>query len=122
MLEPSHLPQLPILDTKEKLMLSLKDDVRIIGIRPELTLGIMIVHSVFQGLGILCVITSCTEGRHSRGSLHYAGAACDFRTRHLSVETRDKLYKLIKTNLGIDFDFVLEKDHFHMEYQPKVSY
>jgi hypothetical protein len=103
-------------------MLELKSDVRINGLKPELLLGIMIVHSVFVQTGKHCTITSVTEGKHSWGSLHYAGYACDFRIKTLTEVEQGNVYRLCDKMLGADFDFVKEVTHFHLEYQPKESF
>ena len=103
-------------------MLIIKSGVRILGLTSETSLGIRVVESVFDKYGLDCVITSVTEGNHSRGSLHYLGSACDFRIRHIPGKLIQKILATIKKALGSDFDFILEKDHFHMEYQPKTAY
>ena len=103
-------------------MLALKNGVRLIGIRPELTIGIRVVNAAFAESHLDCTITSIVDSKHSRASLHYAGAACDFRTRHLTEDVQRVLYDNIKERLGPDFDFISEPDHFHMEYQPKEPY
>ena len=103
-------------------MLKIKPGVRILGLRPELLLGVMIVSSTMQKYGVDCVITSIMDGKHSRGSFHYSGAACDFRTRNVPAHMLQIIFKKLKENLGKDFDFILERDHFHLEYQPKLPY
>ena len=103
-------------------MLKIKPGVRILGLKPELLLGIMIVERGYAIHGIKCVITSIVDGKHSRGSIHYAGYACDFRTRNIPAHMVDLVYKKLKEALGADFDFIYEQDHFHLEYQPKLSY
>lgn len=62
------------------------------------------------------VVTSTYEGNHSPGSLHYANDAVDIRRpRQKDKECRDELRRA----LGKDFDVVLERDHIHIEYDPK---
>ncbi len=56
------------------------------------------------------------------GSLHYAGAAIDIRTRDIPLADVQKLIARIKACLGEDFDVVLETDHLHLEYQPKQPF
>lgn len=62
------------------------------------------------------VITSTYEGNHSAGSLHYANQAYDLR-----YPTDDhEFWQLLAINyLGEDFDVVAERDHLHIEYDPK---
>ena len=63
-------------------------------------------------------ITSQREGLHGDITLHYDGWAFDVRKpKHTSVVI---IVDLIKQTLGPDFDVVIEKDHIHIEYDPKV--
>jgi pyruvate-formate lyase-activating enzyme len=62
------------------------------------------------------VITSTYEGNHGEGSLHYADDAIDMRKIEARpIDGEDK----IKEKLGKDYDVVLERDHIHVEYDPK---
>ncbi len=62
------------------------------------------------------VITSTYEGNHSAGSLHYANQAYDFR---LPDQSKVRILARIKAVLSTDFDVVMERDHYHVEYDPK---
>jgi len=62
------------------------------------------------------VITSTFEGNHGAGSLHYADDAYDVG---LPKENPEEIYLAIKEDLGASFDVVLERDHIHLEYDPK---
>ena len=62
------------------------------------------------------VVTSVSDGMHRPGSLHYVGMAVDFR---LPADPARFISEL-KEALGVEFDVVLEKDHVHCEWQPKV--
>lgn len=99
--------------------MKLKPGVRVQGIRPELTLALMAAQPLYAAAGAEMVVTSVVEGRHSRGSLHYAGQALDLRTRDLAPDARRRLRDSLADALGGDFDVVLEADHIHLEYQPK---
>ncbi len=99
--------------------LHLKDGVRLHGLRPEMLVGLQVVHSIFDKHGKTCVVTSANDSAHSRGSLHYQGWALDFRTRHLSDQSeKDRLAASVKKALGGDFDVVLESTHLHVEWDP----
>ncbi len=100
--------------------MKLKPGVRLNGIKPEMLAGLMIAQSVFADREM--VITSVTDGKHSRGSLHYAGMAVDLRRRHLGVKDAELVLAALKDALGADFDASLESTHFHIEYQPKLPY
>jgi len=62
------------------------------------------------------VVTSTYDGNHSAGSLHYANDAVDIRLPKSQI--LEYLAEL-KQALGRDYDVVLEKDHIHIEYDPK---
>jgi uncharacterized protein YcbK (DUF882 family) len=96
-----------------------KEGVRIQGIQPEMCFGLTIVSSNYHAMGYDCVITSANDGEHSEKSLHWAGAALDFRIKHMAEEDRWKLAHILQEALPDDFDVVLESDHIHIEYQPK---
>lgn len=103
-------------------MLFLKPGVRIAGLRPELLLAVVAAERVYEEAGHDLTITACVDGKHTAGSLHYAGAAIDIRTRDIPLADVQKLIARIKTCLGEDFDVVLETDHLHLEYQPKQPF
>ena len=90
------------------------------GIQPEMILAFVIIASVYDNYGVKCVITEGTGGKHSEGSLHYVGLALDFRTRDMTDKMAEVLVMKIKEALGDQYDVVLEKDHIHVEFQPKV--
>lgn len=99
--------------------MKLKAGVSLQGVVWQLFEAAIKVESCYEALGHECVITSGTEGQHMNGSLHYKGKALDFRTRHVPVVQRQKLIKNIKSKLGPDYDVILEKDHAHIELDPK---
>lgn len=108
-------------------MFSIKPGASIRGIRSEILLGLMVVHSVFEEHGIDMTLTEGEGGTHGNGSLHYVGLAVDIRNFNISPNQIDIMKKKIFKGLGNDethvseFDFVLESDHFHLEYQPKTQ-
>ena len=107
------------------ILVKLKSGVRITGIRPELVLGIQIMASVFESMGLTTLtITSCMEGEHRQESLHYLGCAVDLRI-HEMVEKKTNILLVrdrLRDCLGPDFDVLVEKDHIHVEFQPQTSY
>jgi|TARA_Y100000310_G_scaffold291014_2_gene318622 hypothetical protein len=100
----------------------LNEPVRIQGIRPELLLGLIICDAIFMEYGHEVEITSVIDGKHSRGSLHYAGAAADIRSRDIPENQREPIKIKCKAALGPDFDLVLEGSHYHLEFDPKNRY
>lgn len=103
-------------------MITIKPGVRINGMRPELLLGVVIAQGVYALKNRTMTITSCIDGKHRTGSLHYAGCAVDLRTHDLPAGEAEEILNLLKSALGSDFDAVLEKDHIHLEFQPKEAY
>ncbi|HEX9768458.1 MAG TPA: hypothetical protein VGA50_04705 [Kiloniellales bacterium] len=97
----------------------LKPDVDVGGIRPELVLAVAFAIPVFAAHGAACVVTSARDGRHSRGSLHYAGLAIDLRSLDLPPADWEIVRDQLAQALGPQYDVVLERDHFHVEFQPK---
>jgi len=78
--------------------------------------SLTVVASIFEDEGLAFIITSTYEGTHSAGSLHYANQAYDIAMPALNAR---RIFKLIKTVLGSDYDVVDEVDHIHIEYDPK---
>lgn len=79
----------------------------------------MVAESVFSAVGAELVVTSVTEGKHSPGSLHYVGLACDLRSNTLTPAQRVAIAQNLKEALGAEFDVVMEATHIHVEFQPK---
>ena len=52
--------------------------------RPEILLAVIAAARVYDEAGHDFTITACVEGKHTTGSLQYAGAAIDVRTRDLA--------------------------------------
>ena len=102
-----------------------KSGVKINGLKTE-TLAAMIVADkiVWEETGTDLVITSVCDGKHSPASLHYVGYGFDFRTRYTIKKLftplqKRNIKKKLQERLTREFDVVLEKDHFHIEFQPK---
>lgn len=75
--------------------------------------GLRRVKKLFASKNEDIYITSVQEGTHSPGSLHPLGDAWDQRkNRNVSIAE-------IKAYAGQDFDVVEERDHVHIEYDPK---
>lgn len=63
------------------------------------------------------IITSTYEGNHSPSSLHYSNDAIDIR---IIPEKTQQVVREIKEALGPDFDVIIERNHVHIEYDPKI--
>lgn len=106
-------------------MIAIKPGVRIRGMQPEILLAVVIAREVYDELNQPLTLTSCTDGDHKPGSLHHTGNAVDLR-----LPGRGELPQVVKDlssmavaaladRLGAEYDVVLEKDHIHVEYDPK---
>lgn len=75
---------------------------------------------VFSRRGITVVITSGMDGSHSRQSLHDDGFALDLRRWDADARAvTDIIVAELRTELGPDYDVILEPDHIHVEYDPE---
>ena len=99
--------------------MKMKSTVDVFGMRPELLLAVVIADGIHDKLGYDCILTSARDGKHSLTSLHYAGAAVDLRTKHLSGNDALVVTEQIRDALTEDYDVLLEMDHIHIEYQPR---
>ena len=98
----------------------LKSGVSIRGIKPEMVIGVHVIHGFFEKNSIKDVwITSCVDGTHGKNSLHYVGYAVDIRIWDIQADRRKWFVSELNKEMGKEFDCVLEKDHIHVEFQPK---
>lgn len=99
-------------------MIRLKAGVRL---HPTTAMAVLLtaVDGAYASRGYEVVITSGTEGAHSRGSEHYVGHALDFRTAGIPSDQAEEIRAEIANRLGPDFDVLLEVDHLHAEFDPK---
>lgn len=102
-------------------MVAIKEGVSISGLKPEILLAVVAAISVYQVYNLTVTITACKDGKHMDGSKHYIGQAVDLRLPSwygLSAEADKVVHKLLKANLGNEYDVVLEGNHIHVEYDP----
>lgn len=97
-------------------MLKLKASVDARNMTATLMLGVAVVHSVYEALGLDLVITSIRDGRHMPRSLHYAGQAFDCRLP-AGIPLAD-LVRRLREALGPQYDVVPEETHIHVEFDP----
>ena len=100
----------------------LKPGVRVLGLQAGTLLAMQVAAEVLRGRDIELVITSVIDGGHSRGSKHYSGNAFDFRIRHMAPSQPEQVRDELSKALAGDYDVVLERDHIHVEYDPKTAY
>ncbi len=100
-------------------MLQIKPGAKVNGLRPEILLAVIVADGIYEQYSVKCVITEGTGGKHREASLHYVGNAVDLRTKSLPSHLIEPVAQQIRVALGEQYDVVVEKDHIHMEYQPK---
>lgn len=100
----------------------IKPGVDLRGLAPQMAVAYCIAQDVYrEKVGMSCVITSGSDGKHGPNSLHYSGKALDLRTNSLRPEQVHPVFVALKTALGGQFDVVLEEDHIHVEFDPKET-
>ena len=108
-------------------MIDFKDDVSLDGVQKECIKGMYKVARLFTLIfGRDLVVTSVSDGKHKKNSLHYKGLAFDIRTwttqtsgLQMSLFQKNSLQKAIMVVLGDDWDVVVESTHIHCEYDPE---
>lgn len=101
-------------------MVRIKHDVDLRRIQAPMAVALVVAASVYSELGnVDTLVTSGAEGQHMAGSLHYVGLALDLRLP--SPATVARVVALLKDALGPQYDVVLEKDHIHVEFDPKTT-
>ena len=100
----------------------IKAGASIAGIQPETVLGIQVCSSLCLEHGLRFVLTSGTDGKHSRNSLHYVGYAFDARIKDWTPEEVEWYLTHAKDRLGKEWDILLHAgSHVHHEYQPETN-
>ena len=100
--------------------IQIKKGVRIRAMAPAVVLAIQVAAGVYHEYGLeTMVVTSICEGHHKRGSAHYTGNAFDLRIWGMGKP--EQVTRDIGEDLGDEFDVILEKDHIHVEYDPKSA-
>lgn len=108
-------------------MIKCKPGVRIFGLQTEMLFGLKVAEGVWRSFGYdVLTITSAVDSVHSPGSLHYAGAAVDLRSKDIDDDHKRLIVSRVRECLTSEFDFILESqgqtnEHFHLEFQPKSA-
>lgn len=97
----------------------IKEGASVRGLKSCMVIVWLIVDSVYKKYGQNAVITSGSDGVHSKNSKHYTGEGLDFRIHYFDKSTQKKVYKEIVSHLDeTKYDIILESDHIHIEYDP----
>ncbi len=104
--------------------LSLKPNVRLDKLTPQMVVGLMIAWSIYSGFGYDLTVTSGEDGTHSDLSKHYQGDALDLRTKHVPADKLALILATMKAACDNQYDVVLEGadtpgstgQHIHLEY------
>ena len=94
----------------------IKAGVDISRLKPPIRKRLSCVNGIYDAAGENMIITSTYEGNHGAGSLHYADLAVDFG--YPTIMNADFMIDF-KACFHGDYDIVPEKDHIHVEYDPK---
>jgi hypothetical protein len=105
-------------------MATIKPGASIRGISPEMAIAWPIIVGVFNAAGYNPVLTSGTDGKHGRYTLHNHGYALDLRSWHIkSRDEKQAILRTLKARLGGEFDVLWHdgtepkiKEHYHIEF------
>lgn len=101
-------------------MLIFKKGVKVFGLQPEILWALDVAERVFSEWGHNnATVTSGRGDNHSRKSKHNSGHASDLRSRIFTAAQIPLVVEKMTMELGPDYDFIFEVNHFHMEYDPK---
>ncbi len=110
--------------------MKIKAGVRVHGFQPPIVIALMVWRDICNKHGVESRLTGGLEGKHSPGSLHYVGLACDVSRHELdAIDRLQTAFAELRVNLNGDdpaiqgdYDIVLEPSHLHIEFQPKREY
>ena len=96
----------------------LKHGVRLLGVKPEMVVALLVADTMYKKAGSEMWVTSLVDGKHSRTSRHYLGYAGDLRTRNL--RNIHKMLRDLQEALP-EFVIIFENEgtpnqHFHMQF------
>lgn len=102
--------------------LSIKADVRVFGLRPEILIALIVAEGVYRDAGFDLVLTAGIDGNHAAGSSHYQGEAIDLRTSTIPEDKRAGILAEIIKRLTPDYFAQVEVDHFHIQWKAQKTY
>lgn len=106
-------------------MLQVKRGANTKGVQINMIEAVKVLASIATALGFNLVITSGVDSLYLHGNgnllntLHDDGLALDLRIKNIPDVKTLEIFLKIARELYPMYDFVLEKTHIHMEYDPK---
>jgi uncharacterized protein YcbK (DUF882 family) len=85
----------------------------------EMLFCAIMCYDAYKSHGYSVLITSGIDSVHRGDSKHYSGNAFDLRINNVLKLHVKSIFEELRVKLGNDFDVVLERDHIHVEYDPK---
>lgn len=103
-------------------MMLFKKGVKREGVQYQIWYAIGVAEMIFRANGQKLVITSLTDGTHMVNSCHAKGLAMDIRTKGVPSDMLMTLFNALKRTLDpLGYDTIVEKDHIHSEFDPKIG-
>ena len=99
--------------------MKIKKGTNVNGLKPEIVLIFPVVESVYKEYGAEAVLTSGVDSKHGDHSHHYKGLATDWRTRNVEKQFHTSLTKRLRDSLSEQYQVVYERNHIHIEFDPK---
>ena len=94
----------------------IKNGVNILGLAPQMVIALNVAESIYRETDHEVVITSAIDGEHMAHSHHFKGCAVDIGLHPIA----EIAVRKIGESLGQQFQVILEKDHIHIEFDPKI--
>jgi hypothetical protein len=91
---------------------------------PQIRQAVSIAEAIFSRYGYVLFINSARDSTHKIGSLHYIGAAVDFRSKGLPSNVKQSIFSELKAKFPLPTwwtdleDLGTSNEHFHIEYKP----
>lgn len=87
-------------------------------------IALQVVEETYGKHGLDTIVTSGNDSQHMEGSLHYKGAALDFRTTHAAGIGKGLVAGIAQILHPLGFDVLFENpgtpnEHCHVEYDPR---
>lgn len=99
-------------------MIRIKPGVKLAGLKLEMQAALDITELIYHQHGQTLVITEAIRP-HDKKSKHSKGLAFDIRTRFFEPEEIQEVHYKLHNLLKHHYDVILERDHIHIEWEPK---